>query len=71
MASTTWEVASQASNDSTAAEFLERTAIEICQQSRDREVQLPQREAQSVAKPCEGSSLHDKYAHRDRGLSFA
>ena len=51
-----------------AGQLLERPAIQVRQQLRDREVQLPQREELAVAKPRENPALHDQHAHLDGGF---
>ena len=55
--------------ESAARQFLERPAIEVRRaSSRDREVQLPQREELAVAKPREYPALHDEHAHLNGGF---
>lgn len=51
--------------ESAAGQFFERPAIQIRQEFRDREVQLPQREELAVAKTREYPALYDQHAHLD------
>ena len=48
-----------------AGQLLERPAVEIRQELRDREVQLSQREELAVAKPREDPALYHQHAHLD------